>query len=131
VPALVVPVVAVHADVTVLTSFHLSYDDRFSVLLAVRSLGIRNEVYISDALCDRIETSISSYLAESSGGIGAGEAAPVLRSLALRFTQADPSDGEIRDLIRALPSAAVEQIDASALRLADRVPACAIVGSAY
>ncbi len=69
------------------------------------------------------------YLAEVSGQLGAGKAAPVLRSLALRLKQDDPSVGEIRDLIRALPSAAVEQIEARALRLADRVPACAIVGS--
>jgi hypothetical protein len=109
-----------------MTSFHLSEDARFSVLLAVELLGIRNEVSISEALCDRIETSISSYLAE---GFGAGEAAPVLRSLALRLTQDEPSVGEIRDLIRALPSFAVEQIEARALHLADQVPDCAIVGS--
>ena len=112
-----------------MTSFHLSDDNRFSVSLAVGSLGIRKEVSISRALCDRIETSISSYIAEGSGGFGAGNAAPVLRSLALRLTQDEPSVGEILDLIRALPSAAVEQIEARALRLADRVPACATVGS--
>jgi hypothetical protein len=112
-----------------LTSFHLSKDDRFSVSVAVRSLGIRNEVSISGALCDRIEASVSVYRAEVSGKLGAGNAAPVLRSLALRLTQDEPSVGEIRDLIRALPSAAVEQIEARALRLADRVPACATVGS--
>jgi hypothetical protein len=112
-----------------MTSFHLSDDNRFAVSLAVGSLGIRKEVSISRALCDRIETSISSYTAEVSGGFGAGNAAPVLRSLALRLTQDDPSVGEIRDLIRALPSAAVEQIEARALRLADQVPACATVGS--
>jgi hypothetical protein len=109
-----------------MAAFHLSYDNRFSVLLTVESLGIRNEVSISGALCNRIETSVSVYLAE---GFGAGNAAPVLRSLALRLTQDDPSVGEIRDLIRALPSAAVEQIESRALRLADQVPACAIVGS--
>ena len=112
-----------------MTSFHLSKGDRFSVSVAVRSLGIRNEVSISGALCDRIEASVSVYRAEVSGKLGAGNAAPVLRSLALRLTQDDPSVGEIRDLIRALPAAAVEQIEARALRLADQVPACAIVGS--
>lgn len=112
-----------------MTSFHLSDDKRFSVSLAVGWLGIRNEVSISRALCDRIETSISSYTAEVSGGFGAGQASPALRSLALRLMQDDPSVVEIRDLITALPSAAVEQIESRALRLADQVPACATVGS--
>jgi hypothetical protein len=110
-------------------SFYLSDDNRFSVSLAVGSLAIRNEVSVSEALCDRIEASVSVYLAEGSGELGAGDAAPALRSLALRLTQDDPSVGEIRDLIRALPAAAVEQIESRALRLADQVPACAIVGS--
>ena len=112
-----------------MTSFHLSYDNSFSVLLAVESLGIRNEVSVSEALCDRIEASVCVCIAEGSSGFVAGNAAPVLRSLALRLTQDDPSVGEIRDLIRALPSFAVEQIESRALRLADQVPACANVGS--
>ena len=112
-----------------MTSFHLSYDNRFSVLLAVESLGIRNEVSVSEALCDRIEASVCVCIAEGSSGFGAGNAAPALRSLALRLTQEDPSVVEIRDLITALPPAAVEQIEARALRLADQVPACASLGS--
>jgi hypothetical protein len=110
-------------------SYHLSDDNRFSVLLAVESLGIRNEVSVSEALCERIETSVSVYRAEDPGKRGAGQASPALRSLALRLTQEDPSVVDIRDLITALPSAAVEQIEARALRLADQVPAFAIVGS--
>jgi hypothetical protein len=112
-----------------LTSFHLSYDNRFSVLLAVESLGIRNEVSVSEALCDRIEASVCVYIAEGSSGFVAGNAAPALRSLALRLTQEDPSVVEIRDLITALPPTAVEQIESRALRLADQVPACASLGS--
>ena len=112
-----------------MTSFHLSYDNSFSVLLAVESLGIRNEVSVSEALCDRIEASVCVCIAEGSSGFVAGNAAPVLRSLALRLTQDDPSVGEIRDLIRALPSFAVEQIESRALRLADQVPARSNVGS--
>ena len=112
-----------------MTSFHLSDDNRFSVSLAVGSLGIRNEVSVSEALCERIEASFSVYRAEVSGKRGAGQASPALRSLALRLTQEDPSVVEIRDLITALPAAAVEQIESRALRLADQVPACANVGS--
>ncbi len=113
-----------------MTSYHLSDDDdRFAVSLTVGRLGVRNKDTISNSLCDRIEASISSYLAEGSRGLGAGNAAPVLRSLALRLTQDDPSVGEIRDLIRALPSAAVAQIEARASRLADQFPACDTVGS--
>ena len=112
-----------------MTSFHLSYDNRFSVLLAVESLGIRNEVSVSEALCDRIEASVCVCIAEGSSGFVAGNVAPVLRSLALRLTRDDPSVGEIRDLIRALPSFAVEQIEARALRLAYQVPSCSSIGS--
>ena len=112
-----------------MVSFCLSDDNRFSVSLAVGSLGIRNEVSISRALCERIETSISSYISGGSRGLGAGQASPALRLLGLRLTQDDPSVGEIRDLIKALPAAAVEQIEARALRLADQVPACATVRS--
>ncbi len=114
-----------------MTPFILSSVARSDVLRFVKSLevGVRGAFVVSRALCDRIEASVSVYRAEHSGKLGAGNAAPVLRSLALRLTQDEPSVGEIRDLIRALPSAAVEQIEARALRLADRVLACATVGS--
>lgn len=90
---------------------------------------MRDAFVVSRALCDRIEASVSVYLAEVSGKLGAGQASPALRSLALRLTHEDPSVVEIRDLIRALPPAAVEQIESRALRLADQVPACASLGS--
>ena len=114
-----------------MTSFNLSSDARSDVLRRVQSLGVgvRDAFVVSRALCDRIEASVSVYRAEVSGNLGAGQASPALRSLALRLTQEDPSDVEVRDLITALPPAAVEQIESRALRLADQVPACATVGS--
>ena len=114
-----------------MTSFMLSTDARSDVLRLVQSLefGVRDAFVVSRALCDRIEASVSVYRAEVSGKRGGGQASPALRSLALRLTQEDPSVVEVRDLITALPSAAVEQIEARALRLADQVPACATVGS--
>jgi hypothetical protein len=109
----------------------LSTDDRSDVLRLIKSLevGVWDAFAVSVTLCDRIEASVSVYRAEVSGNLGAGQASPALRSLALRLTQEDPSDVEVRDLITALPPAAVEQIEARALRLADKVPACATVGS--
>jgi hypothetical protein len=112
-----------------MTFFRLSQDDRFAVSLAVGWLGIRNKDAVSGTLCDQIEASITAYLEEVSGNSGPASAALSLRLLALRLTQDDPSVGEIRDFIIALPSFAVEQIEARALRLADQVPACATVGS--
>ena len=114
-----------------MTSFDLSSDGRSDVLRRVQSLevGVGDAFVVSRALCERIEASVSVYLAEVSGNLGAGQASPALRSLALRLTQEDPSDVEVRDLIAALPPAAVEQIESRALRLADQVPACADVGS--
>ncbi|MFM2350064.1 MAG: hypothetical protein RIR04_1030 [Pseudomonadota bacterium] len=114
-----------------MTSFNLSSDACSDILRRVQSLGVgvRDAFVVSRGLCDRIEASVSVYLAEVSGNLGAGQASPALRSLALRLTQEDPSDVEVRDLIRALPPAAVEQIEARALRLADEVPACASLGS--
>ncbi len=61
------------------TSFHLSDDDRFSVLLAVESLGFHNEVSMSDTICARIETSMSPFIEAVSGGMGAGKAVQTLR----------------------------------------------------
>ena len=109
----------------------LSTDDRSDVLRLIKSLevGVWDAFAVSVTLCERIEASVSVYRAEVSGNLGAGQASPVLRSLAKRLTQDAPSVGEIRDLIRALPPAAVEQIESRALRLADQVPACADVGS--
>jgi hypothetical protein len=109
----------------------LSTDDRSDVLRLIKSLevGVWDAFAVSVTLCERIEASVSVYRAEDYGKPGAGMAAPVLRSLALRLTQEDPSVVEIRDLITALPPAAVEQIESRALRLADQVPACANVGS--
>ena len=111
-------------------SFMLSSVARSDVLRLVKSLevGVRDAFVKSRVLCERIEASVSVYLAEVSGKLGAGQASPALRSLALRLTQEDPSVVEIRDLITALPSAAVEQIESRALRLADQVPACASLG---
>jgi hypothetical protein len=61
------------------SSFHLSDDGRFSVLLAVESLGIRNEASMSVTICERIETSMSPFIEAVSGGLGAGKAVQTLR----------------------------------------------------
>jgi hypothetical protein len=109
-----------------MTSYHLSDDNRFSVSLAVRSLGVKNEFTISSVLCSRVEVSVSAYLAETAGGANLVQS---LRSLALLLIRDDTTAAKVRGVIAALPAAALEQIESRALRLADQVPACAIVGS--
>jgi hypothetical protein len=112
-----------------MTSFHLSEDARFSVLLAVRSLGIRNEASTSEALCDRIAESISAYLAEVDDRTALLDWVAQLRPLAQLVLSDAPSIGLIRARVARLPAPLIRQIEARALRLADQVPACAIVGS--
>ena len=109
-----------------MTSYHLSDDNHFSVSLAVRSLGVKNEFTISSVLCSRVEVSVSAYLAETVGGANVVQS---LRSLALLLIRDDTTAAKVRAVIAALPAAALGQIEARALRLADQVPACATVGS--
>ena len=109
-----------------MTSYHLSDDNRFSVSLAVRSLGVKNEFTISSVLCSRVEVSVSAYLAETAGGANLVQS---LRSLALLLIRDDTTAAKVRGVIAALPAAALEQIESRALRLADQVPACASLGS--
>ncbi len=109
-----------------MTSYHLSDDNHFSVSLAVRSLGVKNEFTISSVLCSRVEVSVSAYLAETVGGANVVQS---LRSLALLLIRDDTTAAKVRGVIAALPAAALGQIEARALRLADQVPACATVGS--
>ena len=112
-----------------MTPFFLSKDARFSVSLAVESLGLQSEVSMSAALCDRISGSITAYLAEVDDRSDFSDWAARLRPLAKLLLSDDPSVGEILDLVTALPAAAVGQIEARALRLTDQVPAFATVGS--
>ena len=69
---------------------------------------------------------MSAYLAETVGGANVVQS---LRSLALLLIRDDTTAAKVRGVIAALPAAALEQIESRALRLADQVPACAIVGS--
>jgi len=112
-----------------MTSFFLSEDARFSVFLAVESLGIRNEVSISGALCDRMAGSITAYLAEVGDRPDVSDWVARLRPLAQLLLSDAPSIGLIRTRVAGLPAPLIRQIEARALRLADQVPACAIVGS--
>ena len=110
-------------------SFYLSDDNRFSVSLAVGSLGIRNEVSVSEALCDRIEASVSVYLPEESARTALFERVVQLRTLAQLLLADAPSIGLIRTRVARLPTPLIRQIESRACRLADQVPACATVGS--
>ena len=112
-----------------MTFFRLSQDDRFAVSLAVGWLGVRNKDTISNALCDRIEASVSTYLAEEPDQADRADWVVQLRSLAQLLLSDAPSIGLIRARVARLPAPLVRQIESRALRLADQVPACATVGS--
>ena len=112
-----------------MSSFLLSQDDRFAVSLAVGWLGVVNTDTISKALCDRIEASVSTYLAEEHDQADRANWAGQLRSLAQLLLSEAPSIGLIRTRVARLPAPLIRQIEARALRLADQVPTCAIVGS--
>ena len=112
-----------------MTKYHLSEDARFSVLLAVRSLGICGEVSIPGALCDRISGSITAYLAEVCDRPDVSDWAVQLRSLAQLLLSDAPSIGLIRTRVARLPAPLIRLIESRALRLADQVPAFANVGS--
>lgn len=112
-----------------MTSFHLSEDARFSVLLAVRSLGIRNEASTSEAPCDRIAESISAYLAEVDDRTAMLDWVAQLRLLTQLLLSGEPSIGLIRTRVAGLPTPLVRRIESRALRLADQCPACSPVGS--
>ena len=112
-----------------MTFFRLSEDDRFAVSMAVGWLGVRNKDTISHALCDRIEASVSTYLAEEHDQADRANWAGQLRSLAQLLLSEAPSIGLIRTRVARLPAPLIRQIESRALRLADQVPACANVGS--
>lgn len=112
-----------------MTFFRLSQDDRFAVSLAVGWLGVRNKDTISNALCDRIEASVSTYLAEEPDQADRADWVVQLRSLAQLLLSDAPSIGLIRARVARLPAPLVRQIESRAVRLADQVPACATVGS--
>jgi hypothetical protein len=112
-----------------MTKYHLSEDARFSVLLAIESLGIRNEVSISAALCDRIVASITAYLTEVGDRLDVSGWLAQLRPLAQLLSSDEPLIGLIRTRIAGLPAPLIRQIEARAFRLADQFPACATMGS--
>ena len=112
-----------------MTFFRLSQDDRFAVSLAVGWLGVRNKDTISNALCDRIEASVSTYLAEEPDQADRADWVVQLRSLAQLLLSDAPSIGLIRVRVARLPAPLIRQIEARALRLADQVPACSAVAS--
>ena len=112
-----------------MTFFRLSQDDRFAVSLAVGWLGVRNKDTISNALCDRIEASVSTYLAEEPDQANRADWVVQLRSLAQLLLSDAPSIGLVRARVAGLPAPVIRQIESRALLLADQVPACAIVGS--
>lgn len=112
-----------------MTTYHLSKDARFSVVLSVEALGICNEVSISSALCDRIAGSITAYLAEVDDRTAMLDWVAQLRSLAQLLLSDTPSIGLIRTRVAGLAAPLVRQIEARALRLADQVPACLPVSS--
>jgi hypothetical protein len=112
-----------------MTTYNLSEDDRFSVSLAVESLDLQTEVSMSAALCDRISESVSAYLAEVDDRADVSDWAARLRPLAQLVLSDEPCIGLIRTRVAGLPAPLVRKIEARGLRLADQVPACAIVGS--
>ncbi|MEI6801410.1 MAG: hypothetical protein WCO04_19665 [Pseudomonadota bacterium] len=112
-----------------MTSFYLSEDNRFSVSLAVESLGLQSEVSMSADLCDRICGSITAYLAEVDDRADVSDWEARLRPLAQLLLSDAPSIGLIRTRVAGLPAPLIRQIETRALRLADQVPACATVGS--
>jgi hypothetical protein len=112
-----------------MTFFRLSQDDRFAVSLAVGWLGVRNKDTISNALCDRIEASVSTYLAEEPDQADRADWVVQLRSLAQLLLSDAPSIGLIRAHVARLPAPLIRHIEFRAFRLADQFPACAIVGS--
>jgi len=112
-----------------MTSFYVSEDARFSVSLAVESLGLQNKVSMSEALCDRIAESVSAYLAEVGDRADVSDWAAQLRPLAQLVLSDESCIGLIRTRVAGLPAPLVRQIEARALRLAEQVPACANVGS--
>jgi len=112
-----------------MTPFRLTEDNRFAVSLAVESLSIRNEVSVSEALCDRITGSITAYLAEVDDRADVSDWEARLRPLAKLLLSDEPSIGLIRTRAAGLPVHLVRQIETRALGLAYQVPTCAIVGS--
>ena len=112
-----------------MTFSRLSQDDRFAVSLAVGWLGVRNKDTISNALCDRIEASVSTYLAEEHDQSDRADWVGQFRSLAQLLLSDDPSIGLIRTHVARLPAPLIRQIEVRALRLACQVPSCSSIGS--
>ena len=114
-----------------MTSFKLSSDAHSDVLRRVQSVGVgvRDTFVVSRALCDRIEASVSTYLADEHDQAGRSDWVVQLRSFAQLLLSEAPSIGLIRTRVARLPAPLIRQIESRALRLADQVPDCAIVGS--
>ena len=114
-----------------MTFFHLPTDARPDVLRRVQSLevGVWSAFAVSNALCDRIEASVSTYLAEEHGQADRADWVVQLRSLAQLLLADAPSIGLIRTHVARLPAPLIRQIEALALRLANQVPACSAVAS--
>ena len=114
-----------------MTFFHLPTDGRSDVLRRVQSLEVVvwSAFAVSHALCDRIEASVSTCLAEEHDQADRANWAGQLRSLAPLLLSEAPSIGLIRTRVARLKAPLIRQIESRALRLADQVPACAIVGS--
>ena len=114
-----------------MTFFHLPTDARSHVLRRVQSLEVDvwSAFAVSHALCDRIEASVSTYLAEEYDRTASLDWIVQLRSLAQLLLSDAPSIGLMRTRVARLPAPLIRQIESRALRLADQVPACADVGS--
>ena len=114
-----------------MTSFKLSNEARSDVLRMVQSLevGVLDAFVQSRALCDRIEASVSTYLAEEHDQADRAGWVGQLRPLAQLLLADAPSIGLIRTRVARLPAPLIRLIESRALRLADQVPACATVGS--
>ncbi len=108
--------------------FHLSDDNSFSVLISIQMLGIPGEVTMSHAVCERIASSISAYLAETEGCVDPAELARELRFLTRLVLAVDPSIGLIRRHVSDLSDGAVHQIQERALRLFSQVSDFSAVG---
>ena len=114
-----------------MTQFLLSSVARSDVSRMAQSLevGMRETFFISRALCGGIEASVTAYLAEGNDSPDLSGWVAQLRSLAQLLLPDAPSIGLIRTRVARLPAPVIRQIESRALRLADQVPDCAIVGS--
>ncbi len=112
-------------------SLSLSSHARSDILRRVQSLevGVWSAFAVSNSLCDRIEASVSTYLAEEHDQSDRADWVGQLRPLAQLLLSDAPSIGLIRTQVARLPAPLIRQIESRALRLADQVPACSAVAS--